>query len=611
MRAMPANRKTKSSGAKRPSVKRNPKPKFGADGATEKEKSSALCPIVGIGGSAGGFEAAMEFLRQLPSKTGMAFVIVQHLDPHHASRLSNLLGKVTAMPVSEVTGTTTPRPNTVYVQPPNKCVIAKNGALTLVRREERLNVAIDHFFESLAEECGSRAIGVVLSGTGSDGTAGLRAIKAAGGLTFAQNEESAKFDAMPRSAIRAGFDDLLISVTRFFRDEALFRALKKRFLPALLKNKSNDRQPELRAWVPGCASGEEVYSLAICILETLGRGPSKIRIQIFGTDLSESVIEHARLGIYSSAIEKDVSPARLKRFFVKRDGTYQIHRNVRDICTFARQNITADPPFSRLDLISCRNVLIYLSPELHKRCIPQFHYALNAGGYLILGPAESVGLYDELFKLVDKKNKIYAKTAMMTPRTANLIPQSGLEFAHFGARSTAAAGANFGGDLLKVADRIMLGTYPPAAVVIDEDMHVQQFRGRTDLFLEHAPGPATFNLLRLARPTLVPELRATIRRAIKTDKAARTERAKVKLGGKSYEINMQAVPFKIPGSDKSWLLVIFDETTKGAKPEHLPRALGKTATAREVGELRQELAASKETLQASIEEQQATNEELK
>src|SRR5438270_1514256 len=473
------------------------------------------CPIVGVGGSAGGFEAAMELLRHLPAKNGMAFVIVQHLDPHHASRLAALLGRVTDMPVIEVTGTTVPEPNTVYVQPPNKCVIVEDGALALIGRTERLNLAIDHFFESLAEERGSRAIGVILSGTGSDGTAGLRAIKAAGGLTFAQNEESAKFDAMPRSAIRAGsvdavlppreiarairriadhpyirrpftdgaeteeaayrqaddlgriflslrkqmgvdfssykestlirriqrrmalhriekmsqyarflrdnkkeiealFGDLLINVTRFFRDEAVFRSLK-RFLPSLLKSKRKDRQPELRAWVPGCATGEEVYSLAICILEALGSRPSKMRIQIFGTDLSESVIEHARLGIYSSAIEKDVSPARLKRFFIKRDGTYQIHRNVRDICTFARQNICADPPFSRLDLISCRNVLIYLSPELHKRCIPQFHYALNPGGYLILGPAESVGTCDELFKLADKKSKIYVKAAVITP----------------------------------------------------------------------------------------------------------------------------------------------------------------------------------------------------
>src|SRR5438874_661614 len=679
---------------------------------SNQPKKTSSCPIVGIGGSAGGFEAAMELLRHLPSRTDMAFVIVQHLDPHHASRLSNLLGKVTAMPVSEVTGTTTPKPNTVYVQPPNKCVIAKDGTLTLVQREERLNVGIDHFFESLAEECGSRAIGIVLSGTGSDGTAGLRAIKAAGGLTFAQNQQSAKFDAMPRSAIRAGFvdlvltpreiareiervadhpyirrplsdpeeiekaayrqaddlgriflslkkqmgvdfsaykesqlirriqrrmalhriekisqyarflrdnkkeiqalfDDLLINVTRFLRDDALFRALKKRFLPALLKNKSKDRQPELRAWVPGCASGEEVYSLAISILETLGSKPSKMRIQIFGTDLSESVIEHARLGIYSSAIEKDVSPARLKRFFVKRDGTYQIHRNVRDICTFARQNITADPPFSRLDLISCRNVLIYLSAELHKRCIPQFHYALNPGGYLILGPAESVGLYDELFKLADKKSKIYTKEAKTGPRAADLILPRGLELSRFETTARSGTGTSFNADILKMADRIVLSTYAPAAVVIDHNFLVQQFRGRTDLFLEHTPGPATLNLIQLARSNLVPDLRSTIRRAIKTDKPARAERAKVTLRRKTYEINIQVVPFKVPGADKSWFLVIFDESTSGNKQERLMRVLGKTSAQREVTDLRRELAASKDSLQTIIEEQEATNEELK
>src|ERR1700751_2278885 len=449
---MKAKRKPKQSASPshiKPSRKKYAPSKSGRRTVRSKPKGLA-CPMVGIGGSAGGFEAAMELLRNLPSRTGMAFVIVQHLDPHHASRLSSLLGKVTAMPVGEIAGTTTPKPNTVYVQPPNKCVIAKNGALTLVRREERLNVAIDHFFESLAEECGSRAIGIVLSGTGNDGTAGLCAIKAAGGLTFAQSEVSAKFDAMPRSAIRAGFfhlaltpreiareidrisnhpylrrplsdpeaaenavykqaddlgriflslkkqtgvdfssykestllrriqrrmalhridkigqyarflrnskkeiaalfDDLLINVTCFFRDETVYRALKKRFLPGLLKSKSHDRQPELRAWVPGCATGEEVYSLAICILEAIRAKPSKMQIQIFGTDLSDSVIEHARLGIYSGAIEKNVSPARLKRFFVKRDGRYQIHQNVRNICTFARQNVCAAPPFSRID----------------------------------------------------------------------------------------------------------------------------------------------------------------------------------------------------------------------------------------------------------------------
>src|SRR5437762_3268181 len=683
-----------------------------ADPYVSGKGKDGSCPIVGIGGSAGGFEAAMELLRHLPARTGMAFVIVQHLDPHHGSRLANLLGKATSMPVSEIAGTTTPEPNAVYVQPPDKCVIAKNGELTLVRRTERLNIAIDHFFESLAEECGSRAIGIVLSGTGSDGTAGLRAIKAAGGLTFAQTEASAKFDAMPRSAIRSGFvdivlppdaiageirriadhpyirrplddadqvdkaayrqaddlgriflslkkqmgvdfsaykestlirrvnrrmalhrieelshyarylrnnkkeiealfDDLLINVTRFFRDETLFRALKKRFLPILLRNKKKERQRELRVWVPGCATGEEVYSLAICILEVLGNQLSKIRVQIFGTDLSESVIEHARAGIYPSAIEKDVPKARLRRFFVKRDGSYQIHRSVRDICTFARQNITADPPFSRLDLISCRNVLIYLSPELHKRCIPQFHYALNPGGYLILGPAESVGMYDELFKVVDKKNKIYTQEAKTGPRAADLILPRGLELSRFETTARSGTGTSFNADILKMADRIILSTYAPAAVVIDHNFLVQQFRGRTDLFLEHTPGPATLNLIQLARPNLVPDLLSTIRRAIKTDKPARAERAKVTLRGKSYEINIQVVPFKVPGADKSWFLVIFDETTKGTKPGKLPRALGKTAARREIGELRRELAASKESLQSIIEEQEATNEELK
>jgi two-component system, chemotaxis family, CheB/CheR fusion protein len=722
MEAMPAKRKAKRKGpASRthtgrtgalPRQRTTRTERGSAAGlAEENDNQNSCCPIVGIGGSAGGFEAAMELLRHLSARTGMAYVIVQHLEPHHASRLANLLGKVTAMPVTEITETTVPQPNAVYVQPPNKCVIAKNGALRLVPREERVNVGIDHFFESLAEEYGSRGIGVVLSGTGSDGTAGLRAIKAAGGLTFAQSEESAKFDAMPHNAIRAGFvdlalppreiareirriadhpylrqpaknaeeleklayrraddlgrvflslkkqmgvdfsaykestllrriqrrmalhrieklggyarylrtnkkeiealfDDLLINVTRFFRDEAVFRVLKKRFLPALIKSKSKDRQPELRAWVPGCATGEEVYSLAICILESLGSRPSKMRIQLFGTDLSETVIEHARLGIYSSAIEKDVSRARLKRFFVKRDSSYQIHPNVRDICTFARQNIAADPPFSRLDLVSCRNVLIYLSPQLHKRCIPQFHYALNPGGYLILGPAESVGLYEGLFKVTDKKNRIYTKVAVATPRPPDMIPQRGLSLSHLGTRSTE-PGTNLDAELLRTADRIMLSAYAPAAVVIDQNMDVHQFRGRTDTFLERTPGPATFSLMQLVRPGLVGDLRATVARAIKTGKPARKERSVVKLEGKTAEINMQVVPFKVPAAEKPWFLVIFDESTKGARPRKPSRAPGKTAAQREIAELQRELTASKESLQAIIEEQEATNEELK
>jgi len=649
----------------------------------------------------------MELLRNLPSKNGMAFVIVQHLDPHHASRLADLLGKVTPMPVIEVKTKTNPKPDTVYVQPPNKCIILKDGALELVRRTERLNLTVDHFFESLAEECGSRAIGIVLSGTGSDGTVGLRVIKAAGGFTFAQTIESAKFDAMPRSAIRSGFvdailpphemareigrvakhpyirrptgnddeelayrqaddlgrifislknesgadfnsykqttllrriqrrmalhrldtvaqyakflrhnkkeiralfDDLLINVTRFFRDERVFRALNKKFLPTMLKKKRKDRETGLRAWVPGCASGEEVYSLAICILETLGADATRMSIQIFGTDLSESIIDAARAGIYSSAIEKDVSPARLRRFFTKRDGTYQINRAVRDICTFARQNIISDPPFSKLDLISCRNVLIYLGPELHKRCIPQFHYALNPTGYLILGPAESIGGFDALFKIADKKNKIYTKKNVATlPR----LDFQGPFFIPSPTRSPAVDSAAFGQQLLQMADRIMLSAYAPAAVVIDSEMRVHQFRGRTDIYLQQIPGPATLNLLQLARPTLLADLRTTIRRAVETNRPARKERSLVKLDRAAREINIQVVPFKTVASEKSWFLVIFDETTEEKKPGKISHRPGKTTSQREVAQLRRELSANKESLQAIIEEQEATNEELK
>ena len=506
------------------------------------------------------------------------------------------------MPVIEVTKRIKPQANTVYVQPASKCVIVKNGSLVLVHRTQKLNVTIDHFFESLAEACGSRGIGVLLSGTGNDGTAGLRAIKVAGGLTFAQDEQSAKFAEMPRNAIRSGFvdsvkspreiardihqlvehpylrrplteseaeqagkseyekaddlgriflslkkqtgidfsnykfatlnrriqrrmalrginklnqyarllrgnaeevealfDDLLINVTRFFRDPKLFTALRKRFLPAILRKKS--RHGELRVWVPGCATGEEVYSFAICILETLGQRASEMRIQIFGTDLSEAMVDHARAGIYPSAIEKDVAPGRLKRFFEKRDNSYQISRRVRDICTFARHNVITDPPFSRLDLISCRNVLIYLSPQVHHRCIPQFHHALNPSGYLVLGSAESIGTFDELFDVVDKKNKIYVKKVLRTPRPADLIRYEGPLFGST-TRSTSIDATAFSAQLLQAADHIMLGAFAPAAVVIDHDMRVQQFRGQTEAFLQHSAGPATLNLMQMVRPNL-------------------------------------------------------------------------------------------------------------
>jgi two-component system CheB/CheR fusion protein len=647
----------------------------------------------------------------------MAFVVVQHLDPHHASNLSKLLGKVTQMPVNEISGPVKPKPDTVYVLPPNKDVIYKNGTLKLRQRTERPMLTIDHFFESLAEEQGPRAIGVVLSGSGSDGTAGLRAIKAAGGLTFAQDEDTAKFPAMPRNAVISGFvdaalspkeiaaelqriaghpyitkaegdgaeaepaktvdlddlsrifltlrkhtgvdftaykqstlhrrihrrmalhrierlrqyanylrdntkevqelfNDLLINVTRFFRDETAFKSLSRKFIPALLKNKG--RKGELRVWVPGCATGEEVYSLAICILESLGSAHLTMRVQIFGTDLSESAIDRARLGIYSSAIEKDVSPKRLQRFFKQLDSTYQINRSVRDLCTFARQNITADPPFSRLDLVSCRNVLIYLGGQLQKRAFPIFHYALNTGGYLLLGPSETVGVFSDMFELVDRRAKIYAKKVLSGR------PELDLHLPHGSFRevqtlqparmSPPSDGRDFNSQVQQVADRIMLGTYAPAGVVIDENMMVRQFRGKTSPYLEHTAGPATLNLLHMARSGLVPDLRAIIHRALRTGQPARKERVFLKRDAHVAELLLEVVPFQVPTSDINWALVIFNEM---ASPERASVSKSKkkkgkgSAAENEVAHLREELSATKESLQAIIEEQEATNEELK
>jgi two-component system, chemotaxis family, CheB/CheR fusion protein len=675
------------------------------------KKQKVPCPIVGIGGSAGGFEAAMELLQNLPPANGMAFVIVQHLDPRHTSRLPSLLGKVTQMDVLELRGRIVPQPNRVYVQPPDKCVICEDGALTLVKRTERLNLAIDHFFESLAEAQGARAIGVVLSGTGSDGTAGLRAIKAAGGLTFAQDEASAKYPSMPRSAIQSGFvdaalspkeiaqeikriadhpyirdggevteageagvdlddvgrifltlrkhtgvdfsaykqstllrrihrrmalhrmermdqyvrflaenhaeidslfNDLLINVTRFFRDTKVFEALRRKFIPALIKAKQG--KGDLRVWVPGCATGEEVYSLAICILEALGKRAGRMRVQIFGTDLSESAIDRARLGIYSSAIEKDVSRQRLNSFFKKLDSTYQINRSVRDLCTFARQNITADPPFSRIDLISCRNVLIYLGVALQKRSLPIFHYALNPGGYLVLGPSETVGAFGDLFELVDRRAKIYAKKIV--------IGRPEMDFRSYASndlklleppRATPppSEGDDFNMQMQQMADRILLGNYAPAGVIIDSAMQVRHFRGHTARFLEHPAGPATLNLLQLARAGLVPDLRSAVHSAIKSHQPVGKGNIAIKQDGKIVEVEIEVVPFKIPTSDTPWLLVMFKDAEPSKKPVPKTAKGRRTAKQREVIELQEALAATKESLQAIIEEQEATNEELK
>src|SRR5437762_5360322 len=472
----------------------------------------ALFPIVGVGASAGGLEAFTQLLKTLGSGRGMAYVLVQHLDPSHESALTELLAKATEMPVRQVTDATQVEPNHVYVIPPNVDMTILQGILQLRPRTEMRghHMPIDRFLRSLAEDQRSNAIGVILSGTASDGTLGLAAIKAEGGITFAQDEKSAKFDGMPQNAIAAGcvdfilppdaiagelarirahpylapssssrtaelvpdgdpqlknilhlllsangvdfsdykpatvkrrilrrmalhkvgelkdyvqflrhypaevealYEDILIKVTSFFRDPDAFEALKAEVFPGILKH----RLPEepVRVWVPGCSTGEETYSQAIALLEFLGHRSADIPIQLFGTDLSQESIGKARAGIYPESIVADVSPERLRRFFAKVEVGYRINKTIRDMCVFARQNFLQDPPFSRIDVISCRNVLIYLGPVLQKRIMPIFHYALKPRGFLMLGGAEGIiGTGSDLFELMDRKHKIYCRKSI-------------------------------------------------------------------------------------------------------------------------------------------------------------------------------------------------------
>jgi two-component system, chemotaxis family, CheB/CheR fusion protein len=693
-------------------------------GARAPSRSESF-PIAGIGASAGGFESISILLKNIRPDTGLALVIVQHLSPTPHSELANLLVKTTRMPVVEVQDGMPVEPNHVYVLTPNYDVILEKRRLRLVSRpgSERVHMPIDHFFQSLATEEKERAIGVVLSGTGTDGTLGLRAIKEADGLTYAESDATAKYFAMPNSAILAGcvdavrsakdiaeelggivrhpyvrekpipdaqevsfggfpekadaltklfyivrqrtgvnfanykhttirrriarrmifkqidklddyvkslrsdakevdqlFGDILINVTSFFRDSAAFATLQKKILPKIVKAK--EPRGDIRIWVPGCSTGEEVYSIAIAVLEALGRQSSGIRVQIFGTDLSEQIVAKARTGVYSEAIAKDVGTARLRRFFTKTSsGNYQINRTVRDMCTFARQNVSEDAPFSRIDLITCRNVLIYLGPQLQKKCIPIFHYSLNPDGYLMLGTSESVGGFADLFALVDKKYKIYTKKVTAL-RPALDFDAGGLSTfpAELPEAAPERSERELDSELQKQIDRLILTRYAPNAVVVDEALQVLQFRGATSRYLEHAPGTASLDLLKMVRPPLVTELRTALHRAIKEDAAMRCDDVLLKINGDTLLVRIEVVPFRSDTPKGRLFLVTFEHRTQQPSKHasdgrrNLKREVG-GADARtlmlEVQQLRDELSSTKESLQGIIEEREAANEELK
>jgi len=618
-------------------------------------KEPELFPIVGIGASAGGLEAFTQLLEHLPNDTGMGFVLVQHLDPNHKSLLTEILSRKTQMPVLEVTDSMVVKPNHVYIIPPNKKMILAQGVLRLTAREKTQGkyMSVDSLFYSLASERGDKAVGVVLSGEDGDGSLGLEAIKEAGGITFAQSENSAKANSMPHNAaaiggvdfilppseialelaklrffaeasygiaqvqsdednlnqiftllrtatgidftnykhptlkrqiqrrlvinkksledyviylqenpteVQALSQDFLIHVTSFFRDPEVFVALKNQVFPRITENKS--QAEPIRIWVPGCSTGEEVYSIAICLLEFLD-GQTLPKIQIFATDISESAIDKARSGYYIHSLLETVSPLRLQRFFIPVEGGYQISKSVRQMCVFAKQNLSADPPFSKLDLISCRNVLIYLSPSLQQKVIPLFHYSLKPTGFLLLGTSESTGDFSDLFAVVNKKQKIYER---------KLAP-SQLNFHFFNSnyslktvsekKITEYASADL--DLQSLADQIVWKKYAPPGVVINSDMEILQFRGETSPYLGLAPGKPNFNLLKMAQPSLRLELRAAIKQAkqqnISVKKFGIQDTSLEQLGNISFEV----IPILTPSLEQ-YFLVLFESVPLSATP---------------------------------------------
>ena len=676
-----------------------------------RRTKSRTFPIVGVGASAGGLEAFRQMLEKLPLNTGMGFVFVQHLDPTHASQLTELLSRATRLPVFEARNQMVIKPNRLYVIPPNKNMAIVGRALKLTPRAQAQthNLPVDTFLKSLAKECGRGAIGVILSGTATDGAEGMKAIRAEGGITFAQDEKSAKYDGMPRAAVATGcvdfvasplaianelvrisrhpyinhphpvkavvagedmsnelnhifrllrsvagvdfthykpntirrrilrrmavhrlhkleqyatyldhhpeevetlYEDLLISVTGFFRDAGAFNMLKKKVFPNIINGRRNS--DAIRIWVPGCSTGEEVYSLAILLLEYLGDRAGNIPIQIFATDISERALAKARSGLFPENIVTEVSHPRLRRYFARVPGGYQISKVVRELCILAKQNVAKDPPFSNLDLISCRNVLIYLNPLLQKRVIPTFHYALRPNGFLFLGGSETTTGFEQLFGPVDRKHRIYVKRATATRPVVDFSPG---DYPVSEAATPRKPAIEVGTvDIQREADRILLGRFAPATVLINGDMEILQFRGHTGLYLEPAPGSASLNLLKMAREGLFMELRTAVHKARRRGVSIRREGLRVKSNGGSRDVNIEVVPIKSNGTRERYFLVLFEDGDGHRPPEEVVtgvRAGRAEKLEKTTVRLEQELTATKEHMQSAVEELEDANEELK
>ena len=419
-----------------------------------------------------------------------------------------------------------------------------------------------------------------------------------------------KFLRENKDEVEKLYEDLLLKVTSFFRDPKVFHTLKKRVIPAILKNKTKGQ--EVRIWVPGCSSGEEAYSIAICLIEAMGNKRSAFPVRIFATDVSESSINKARQGIYGKNIKNDVTPERLKRFFTKTGNSYKVSKLLREMCIFSKQNVFRDPPFSNLDLISCRNLLIYFQPVLQKKVFHKFHYALKPGGFLLLGNSESAGGYSNLFKTLDRKQRIFVKKYLSVEPKLELgqkyYPSKKLEIKE---KTGIKKGKET--DIESMVERIVLSEYAPCGVLIDSDMEVVQFRGHTGRYLESAAGKPSLNIFKLATKGLFLPLRAAIYKARETKHTVKREAEDVKYNGRRMRVNITVIPVKSGPLKEEFFLVLFDEITRAVGSKNLPKARGKSVKDRKVciETLQKELAETKEYLQTVIEEQESANEEVK
>jgi len=703
-------------GKTKPARRKKPRSQPAEQGSSSEETGALQFPVVGIGASAGGLESFKQMLRALPADTGMAFVLIQHLGPTQHSMLAEILARETAMSVTDVNVAREVEPNHVYVITPGIELTISRARLEPTQRTEAPghHRPIDVFLRSLAEELGYKSIGVILSGSSTDGTLGLEEVKAAGGITFAQ-DATAPHDSMPRSAAAAGcvdfvlppdeiareiariarhpyvappaeekgdlvlpefnfgpvlnllrdskgvdfahykrntlfrritrrmvlhkieglkdylallqsnpaevealYQDILISVTSFFRNPESFETLKSEVFPRLVQG--HTRHDAVRFWVVGCSTGEEAYSLAIAFSEFLELTGRHFLLQIFATDLNAAYIEKARAGVYSKNIVEDVSPERLRRYFIETEGSYRIRKAIRDMCVFARHNVLTDPPFSRTDLVSCRNLLIYLGQEVQQRVVPILHYALRPDGFLWLGASETIGSYRDLFELDDVKHKIYRKKPAQPRLTFSGVGHGTPSEAHpGGGKPRPRREVPIGGtDPQKEVDRFLLAKYAPPSVLVTPDLEILQFRGNTGTYLAPAPGRASLHLLRMLREGLVVAVRSALQKARKDDVPVRAEGLRVKANGGDCNVNVEVVPVKGVTPGGNCFLVLFEDAGRASERDAgsgRPKRTGKVRSKQErsdskTDELKQELAATRDYLQSVIEQQEAANEEL-